>query len=336
MKSRRTALILILTLLAATISVPVVGKYLAPQGIEMHARMAEQGGWTPENLMAVVGQPLHLRLTSEDVTHGFAIGQSSQPAVDVNPGEFTDFTVTFDHPGKYTFYCTRWCGPNHWRMRGTIEVTGPQAPNPSLDAKPLYMSLAINLDKPHPAAILPARTPSATRGETFQAAIPSVYQSRDYYRTHSPAETWQALRAEKALSAYSDQDLWDMVAGIARANISMQAYQEGKALYAANCAACHGETGKGDGVMAGSLDQSGINGMSARTSEISGHETVKPANFTDLQKMLGASPALLQGKILRGGMGTGMPYWGPIFTEEQTWALVAYLQSYQFQLEKKP
>lgn len=27
---------------------------------------------------------------------------------------------------------------------------------------------------------------------------------------------------------------------------------------------------------------------------------------------------MLQGKILRGGMGTGMPYWGPIFTEEQT------------------
>jgi hypothetical protein len=40
--------------------------------------------------------------------------------------------------------------------------------------------------------------------------------------------------------------------------------------------------------------------------------------------MLGASPALLQGKIIRGGMGTGMPYWGPIFTEAQTWALVDY------------
>jgi len=26
--------------------------------------------------------------------------------------------------------------------------------------------------------------------------------------------------------------------------------------------------------------------------------------------MLGASPALLHGKIVRGGMGTGMPYWG--------------------------
>ena len=30
-----------------------------------------------------------------------------------------------------------------------------------------------------------------------------------------------------------------------------------------------------------------------------------PVDFTDPQRMLGASPALLQGKILRGGMGTG-------------------------------
>lgn len=336
MKYRWIAPILIIALLAAVVSIPLAGKYLAPQGIEMHARMAEKGGWTPENLTAVVGQPLHLRLTSDDVTHGFAIGQSSQPAVDVKPGEFTDVTLSFDHPGKYTFHCTRWCGLNHWRMRGTIEVTGPQAQNPTMDPKPLYLSLGIDLDKPHPAAVLPEKTPSAIRGEPFQAAIPSGYQSREYYRSHSPAETWQALRTEPALKAYSDQDLWDMVAEVARASTSTQAYREGKALYAANCAACHGETGKGDGVMAGSLDQSGMEGIPVSTPGISGHETVKPANFTDPNTMLGASPALLQGKILRGGMGTGMPYWGPIFTEEQTWALVAYLQSFQFQLEKKP
>jgi mono/diheme cytochrome c family protein len=47
--------------------------------------------------------------------------------------------------------------------------------------------------------------------------------------------------------------------------------------------------------------------------------------------MLGASPALLQGKILRGGMGTGMPMWGSIFTEEEIEALVAYLYTFQFE-----
>ncbi len=33
-------------------------------------------------------------------------------------------------------------------------------------------------------------------------------------------------------------------------------------------------------------------------------------------------------------MGTGMPYWGPIFTEPETWALVDYLWSFQFRLEE--
>jgi mono/diheme cytochrome c family protein len=50
--------------------------------------------------------------------------------------------------------------------------------------------------------------------------------------------------------------------------------------------------------------------------------------------MLGASPALLQGKILRGGMGTGMPMWGSIFTEEQIWDLIAYIYSFQFEYQK--
>jgi len=59
----------------------------------------------------------------------------------------------------------------------------------------------------------------------------------------------------------------------------------------------------------------------------------QPAAFTDARRMLGASPALLQGKILRGGMGTGMPSWGPIFTDAQTWALVDYLWTFQFDWE---
>jgi mono/diheme cytochrome c family protein len=60
----------------------------------------------------------------------------------------------------------------------------------------------------------------------------------------------------------------------------------------------------------------------------------RPADFTDPKRMLGASPALLQGKILRGGMGTGMPMWGSIFTERQIWDLIAYLYSFQFDYEK--
>jgi mono/diheme cytochrome c family protein len=50
--------------------------------------------------------------------------------------------------------------------------------------------------------------------------------------------------------------------------------------------------------------------------------------------MLAASPALLEGKVLRGGMGTGMPMWGSIFAEEQIRDLIAYLYSFQFEYQK--
>ncbi len=56
----------------------------------------------------------------------------------------------------------------------------------------------------------------------------------------------------------------------------------------------------------------------------------RPADFSDPRRMLGASPALLEGKILRGGMGTGMPSWGPIFKEVDIWNIVSYLYTSQF------
>jgi mono/diheme cytochrome c family protein/plastocyanin len=335
MKNRWIALIVLSVLLAAAVGIPVAGRLLANQGIEVHASMAENGGWMPGNLTAVVGQPLHLRLTSDDVTHSFAIGQMDLPVVEIKPGEWSEVTLTFDHPGKYTYYCTRWCGVNHWRMRGTINVSalvGNQVIQPTAEAQPLYVILGQNIDQPHPASVIPAATPSARRAEALEANLPAEYQSLDYDRAHSPYQLWQTLRRDQTLKGFSDQDLWDLVASILAAHIAPDMLAEGKQLYAQNCAACHGQAGDGGGVMVDAL----ANEISPGVAMGAGKNTGKPANFTDLTAMLGASPAVLQGKILRGGMGTGMPYWGPIFTEEQTWALVAAIRSFQFDLESKP
>ena len=118
----------------------------------------------------------------------------------------------------------------------------------------------------------------------------------------------------------------NLVAFVWQANTTKEKLAQGQKLYAQNCAACHGESGKGDGVMAASLAKKILSAQMEF-----GHNTKSPVDFTDSSQMLGASPALLQGKIIRGGMGTGMPYWGPIFTEEQTWALVDYLWTFQFE-----
>ena len=332
------ARIIIMTVVLAAISIPLVAWQLRAQGTVVHARMAETGGWMPESLTAEVGKPLHLRLTSDDVTHGFAVGQSSLPPVDVKPGEVTEVSLTFDKPGKYTFYCTRWCSINHWRMRGTIEVRGAGRSSKEFVKQPLYVSLDQDIDAVIHSDVIPAMKPSSARGAALVAGHSlnsqiAKYRIAEYYLSHSPVELWKKVRAEPDLKALSDQDIWDLVAFVWRSNLTPQALQAGKQLYAANCAACHGEKGASDGVFASKLAASKTGEAAAMKP---GAMTTRPADFTNPATMLASSPARLQGKILRGGMGTGMPYWGPIFTEDQIWDLVDYLWAFQFNLEDKP
>ena len=296
----------------------------------IHARMADNGGWTPDVLQAQVGEPLHLRLTSDDVTHGFAVGQMNMQSVDIEPGKVAEVTLSFDKPGTYTFYCTRWCGINHWRMRGTIEVSGPAASSPIPAGKPLYVTLGLNIDAPHPAAVTPATKPSALRGALLPPNfLAQKYTGVEYYRSHSPAQVFSDLRSEPALTSLSDGAVWDLVAFIWQTNSTPEDVAEGKKLFGQNCSACHGESGGGDGVFADALAASGQ--ASAQTMGGSLAMTMqRPANFSDPRTMLGASPALLEGKILRGGMGTGMPTWGVIFREDDIWKIVGYLYTFQF------
>ena len=292
--------------------------------VTLHARMAEDGGWTPDHLAATVGQPLRLRLTSDDVMHGFAVGRTDLPVVNVKPGQVSEVTLTFTRPGRYVFYCTRWCGVDHWRIRGTIDVAGDPV-EAAAEMPPLYVRLGLDLDAPHPASPVPAHRPSAARGARLGVAIPAAYQSLDRYRSQSPAQLWSSLRTDTRTRQLSNADVWDLVALVARSHTTPAALEEGRRLYAANCAACHGERGAGDGVMAAAI--------ASRLRSFPRHGVTGPVDFTEPARLLGAGPALLQGKIVRGGMGTGMPYWGPIFTAAQTWALVDYVRTFQMDLE---
>jgi mono/diheme cytochrome c family protein len=300
-----------------------------PAAIELHARIPEIGGWSLDTIQAQVGQPLHLHITSDDMVHGFAVGKSDQPALDIIPGSFVDTTLTFDQPGKYTYYCTRWCGRNHWRMRGVIEVTGKGQPIQP-DPQPLFLKLGIDIDLPLPAEITPSEAVSAERGVQFTGLLPVYAVDRAIYLSTSPSKLWLRLRAESTLASLSDHDLWDAVAWIWQQNTTPKAIATGGSLYAANCAACHGETGKGDGVMVRGLPlwDPGSHTAGDMGFQPAGEGLFSPPDFTDSRNLLGTSPALLEGKIIRGGMGTGMPYWGPIFTPQQIEALVSFLYNF--------
>ena len=295
----------------------------------IHAKVAEDGGWSPDVIKATVSEPLHLKLTSDDVVHGFAVGQMDMQSEDVLPGKVTDVTLTFDKPGIYTFFCTRWCGLNHWRMRGTIEVAGSNAdPEPALSEieVPMYVTLGLNIDAPHESPIIPSRTPSAFRGEKLAANLPiSTYTNPNFHRSNSPYQLFEKLNS----TDLSDSGKWDVVSYIWESNTTTESLANGQRLYAQNCAACHGENGAGNGVFVDDLAEAV--GSSTQTMTSAGDMMMQtPVDFSNPTRMLGASPALLQGKILRGGMGTGMPMWGSIFTEDQIWDLIAYLYSFQF------
>ena len=318
--------ILIITGLALAVGAPLLLWTRTPL---IHAQMADNGGWNPDVLKAKAGEPLHLRLTSDDVVHGFAVGQMDVEAVDIMPGKVTDVTLTFDKSGTYTFYCTRWCGVNHWRMRGTIEVSGSDA-EPEPPSVPLYVTLGLDIDAPHESPIVPDTKPSAIRGEHLAKDLDiSEFINPEVYRTNSPYQLFESMDSTQL----SEIEKWDMVSYVWQTNTSSTALARGKQLYVQNCAACHGENGAGDGVFADDIAKAGETSMQSMAgAENSMMRT--PADFTDPKRMLGASPALLQGKILRGGMGTGMPMWGSIFTEQQIWDLVSYLYSFQFEYEK--
>jgi mono/diheme cytochrome c family protein/plastocyanin len=317
-RSELLSRILIISGILLVFAVPFMVRVIGAQGIiEIHGRMAESGGWTPSVIQARAGVPLHLRLTSDDVMHGFAVGQSNTTEVDVLPGQMTNLTLTFDKPGTYTYYCTRWCGSNHWRMRGTIEVSGDAGGSPQLGTQALYVTLNLDIDAAHPASVTPGRIPDAQLGLAFSNLLSVKTMSPDYYRSHSPAQAFEDLRADLSLSSLSNPDVWDLVAYLWQSNLTPQGLAEGQRLFARNCAACHGETGGGNGVFSGD-----IKSLAGKT----------PANLLDPVTMLGAPPALLQGKILRGGMGTGMPSWGPILTDQQTWDIISYLYTFQFKL----
>ena len=290
----------------------------------IHAHVAEDGGWSPDVIKANVNEPLNLKLTSDDVVHGFAVGQMDMQSVDVLPGNVTDITLTFDKPGIYTFFCTRWCGINHWRMRGTIEVSGSSS-GPEPASVPLYVTIDLDIDATHDAPVIPSSQPSAINGQQLVTNLP-IDQSSDYYRTRSPYQVFDELSS----TSLSEIQRWNAVAYIWQSNTTKESITNGGQLYAQNCAACHGENGAGDGVFADDLTASGEASMQTMTGA-DNMMVQSPVDFTNSTRMLGASPALLQGKILRGGMGTGMPMWGSIFTEEQIWDLIAYLYSFQFE-----
>lgn len=327
--------------------------------IEITARAPESGGFSPDRIELKAGETVRLRISSPDVVHGLSIPGLGVDVKEILPGKPVEVDVTPREPGRFAFACIRWCSADHWRMRGTIDVVGEgsgTASSPATAEPPLYQKLGISLDAPHPITqVTPAAgqgdgRPSASRGAVLNATLPMNLADSSSRIALSPAAAFAELRADPANASLGNGEIWDLVALAWFKDVRPETLAEGKALFSRDCAACHGPEGKGDGPagrnlpgLRGRVDGRAASSQAsqATSGDMKGSsdahaathpdEPAGPAKFTDLPRMMAQSDAALQGKILRGGMGTGMPEFGSLYTDEQLSALVAYIRSYIFQ-----
>lgn len=86
----------------------------------------------------------------------------------------------------------------------------------------------------------------------------------------------------------------------------------GAAIFALNCAACHGVEGKGDGVAAESLEP-------------------RPSDLTAEAMMAEVTDAYLYWRISEGGnmepFNSAMPAWKGTLSENERWQVILYLRS---------
>jgi mono/diheme cytochrome c family protein len=91
--------------------------------------------------------------------------------------------------------------------------------------------------------------------------------------------------------------------------VTEESVAEGAALYARNCAICHGENGEGDGPAASGLE-------------------VLPANLHEDHVQVLSDGALFW-IISHGKPETPMPPWDEVLSEEERWHIVNFLRTFQ-------
>jgi cytochrome c oxidase subunit 2 len=82
---------------------------------------AKRFAFTPSEITLKKGQPVILRLTSQDVTHGFFMKKLKIDEI-IEPGKPAEVRLTPDTAGRFTTICDHFCGSGHGNMNMTIVV----------------------------------------------------------------------------------------------------------------------------------------------------------------------------------------------------------------------
>jgi cytochrome c oxidase subunit 2 len=71
-----------------------------------------------------LGRPIELKMTSEDVIHSFFV-PAFRMKKDVVPGRYSTAWFQATKAGRYHLFCSQYCGTNHAKMVGWVDVMEP-------------------------------------------------------------------------------------------------------------------------------------------------------------------------------------------------------------------
>lgn len=83
--------------------------------------IAQQYLFVPHCILVPAGVPVHLRITSADAVHSFAI-IGTDYAVKTLPGTISEARLQFPQAGEYKTTCREFCGAGHYAMRSEVKV----------------------------------------------------------------------------------------------------------------------------------------------------------------------------------------------------------------------
>ncbi|HWH58356.1 MAG TPA: cupredoxin domain-containing protein [Terriglobales bacterium] len=90
----------------------------SPRVIEIKAK---RFAFEPSELTLKKGEPVVLRLSTEDVTHGLYLKPLKIDA-DIEPGKVSEVKITPDQVGKFVAICDHFCGAGHGNMHMVVNV----------------------------------------------------------------------------------------------------------------------------------------------------------------------------------------------------------------------
>lgn len=93
-----------------------------PGVITVVMRTPEHGNISPRVIRVKKGDLVRLRLTSDDVAHGFRIKEFDVKVFPIEPGKFETVEFVAEEAGTFDFICNIVCSPRHNEVKGQLIV----------------------------------------------------------------------------------------------------------------------------------------------------------------------------------------------------------------------